>query len=118
MNTVEIIRHQARMCTTCDVCNKCPIGIAKKPNESCATFRAHNSEKIVELVEKWNKEHPEKTMMQDFFEKFPDAPREESGEPKCCPSSCGYVKEYECPGYDSNHPMTCYECWSRPLENQ
>lgn len=56
-----------------------------------------------------------KTMMEDFFEKFPDAPRDESGSPAPCPSDVYNVSDLPC-GYDN--PRDCRACWSRPVPPQ
>lgn len=74
-----------------------------------------NRRKIVEIVEQWSKAHPQKTMMQNFFEKFPNAPKRVDGAPKMvCPYHVGYVSELE--DCDNFH-RKCLECWSRPLED-
>lgn len=63
-------------------------------------------------VEAWEKakSKPQKTMVQDFFEKYPNALIEL---PPTCPYKLGYCKKTtitEC------NRMTCVECWNRPLE--
>lgn len=47
-------------------CENCPRG-----EEGCAIFGARKPylEKLVADVEKWSKEHPQKTRRQDFLEK-------------------------------------------------
>lgn len=61
-------------------------------------------------VEAWEKakEKPQKTMMQDFLEKYPKAYINPLGAPPICPHNLGYKKQ-NCVG-------DCLECWSRPLE--
>lgn len=67
------------------------------------------SEDITEMLQK---EHPPKTMLQDFLEKYPDAPLNINGDyPECCPFMLGYKKG------DCIKPRgTCVECWNRPVE--
>lgn len=60
-------------------------------------------------------ETKQKTMMEDFFEKFPYAPRDESGSPAPCPSDVYNVSDLPC-GYDN--PRDCRACWSRPVPPQ
>lgn len=57
-------------------------------------------------------EHPQKTMLQDFLEKHPDAPLNANSDyPECCPFMLGYKKG------DCIKPRgTCVECWNRPVE--
>lgn len=74
-----------------------------------------NREKISKEVEKTMPEIKQKTMMEDFFEKFPDAPRDESGSPAPCPSDVYNVIDLPC-GYDN--PRDCRACWSRPVPPQ
>lgn len=61
-------------------------------------------------VEAWEKakEKSQKTMMQDFLEKYPKAYINPLGAPPICPHNLGYKKQ-NCVG-------DCLECWSRPLE--
>ena len=49
-----------------------------------------NAFEVVSLVEKWSKEHPQKTRAQDFFEKFPNAARAYKNIPRACAGHCGY----------------------------
>lgn len=67
---------------------------------------------VVAYVEDWSQKHPRKTMAQDFFEKYPNAPRTEDDMPFPCPDGLGYCKHDSfCLGH------TCMECWSRPMED-
>jgi hypothetical protein len=51
-----------------------------------------------------------KTYMEDFFEKFPNAPRDpESGEPQVCPNNI-YA------GAKDGCACGCVECWNREME--
>ena len=62
-------------------------------------------------VAEWEKAKakPQKTMMQDFLEKFPKAELNSQGTPYgICPSYLGY-KTPKC-------NFGCVECWNRPLE--
>lgn len=65
-------------------------------------------EERVAFVEKWSKEHPKKTRMQDFLEKFPNAQMDQNRIPEACCEELGYIQE--CP------PCTCKECWNHPME--
>ena len=64
----------------------------------------------VSIVEKWSKEHPRKTRLQDFLEKFPHAPLENGIPERICPYDFGYKVE-ECFGDDD-----CEKCWNHPIE--
>lgn len=107
MDAVEFLKEANRMCCSLG-CGKCELdsigcnimGLGANPCD------------VVQSVEKWAKEHPRKTMAQDFFEKYPNAPRTEYDMPFTCPDELGYCKHDSfCLGH------TCMECWSRPMED-
>lgn len=78
-------------------------------------FEKNDAERAVEIVEKWSKEHPRKTILQDFLEKYPKAPMDEKGFPKdVCPFALGY-EEDDCGVYFADK---CFDCWNRPLEEE
>ena len=53
----------------------------------------------------------QKTILQDFLEKYPNAPKEEDGKPMdICPYHLGYAPNKSC------MKMNCEDCWNRPLE--
>lgn len=57
-----------------------------------------------------------KTCMEEFFEKFPNAPRAERGEPKCCPVHCYSDAIVLCEKEDADD-CNCdgVKCWSQLL---
>lgn len=68
---------------------------------------------------KWEKEygfeteeHFAKTYLQDFFEKFPKAPKEEEGAPKICPHQI-----YPEISADDRCPEDCLRCWNQEMKN-
>lgn len=98
MDAVKFIKEYRRMCNkyaymeACgeDCSSECPLY-----DEYCnITYKDLDPNYIVLKVEQWSKSHPQKTMMQDFFEKFPNAPKSEDNTPKnICPNCCGYTDE-------------------------
>ena len=64
----------------------------------------------VERVEQWSKEHPQRTRLKDFMEKYPNAQICESGLPSACCMSLGYCKSCDDPEND------CDDCWNMPVE--
>lgn len=118
MDVVEFIKEYSRLCRNQENCNTCPLTkicyISKRTMERITK----NLESLTNSVEKWSQSHPQKTMIQDFFEKFPNAPKREDDTPCACPPHLGYVKgndgsNCECEVFD----YICTECWSRPLED-
>ena len=116
MDAVMFLKERARMCNSVSLCSECPIGFNLKC--SCTSDQYTDcEEEAVSLVEEWSSEHPQKTMLQDFLEKFPNAPLQSDGTPSLCPYKCGYTQEDYCKKFNPNPAYkTCLECWSRPLE--
>lgn len=106
MDAVKFIKERNRMCNM-ESCSSCHANFLN--DCSCTT---EDIVKLVEIVEQWSQSHPQKTIMQDFFEKFPNAPRTKTGEPMMCPYNCGYGN-FCCEQANG----TCYNCWNRPLED-
>lgn len=102
----------------CDSRTQCVTDVANK--EQCPLFYVciwrlgivcnKDVKRAIEILQKWSNEHPKKTYAQDFFEKFPDAPRLETakdGYPDACRST---IYAGKCPG------AGCEECWNEPME--
>ena len=65
------------------------------------------------VMKKQEEEHPQKTIVQEFLEKYPDARINNRGiPPELCPGDLGYSEAEKC-GTGNN---ICVECWNRPLE--
>lgn len=116
MDAVEFIKEYRRMCKkyvlmdTCgeDCSNECPL----YGGYCDVSYENLEADYIVSKVEQWSQAHPQKTMMQDFFEKFPNAPKNPNGTPQFCPRYAGYSQQKDCTGCVNKY----FECWSRPLE--
>lgn len=98
------IKDLKRMCAAHDNCLKCELYVG--------CDRIYNlPDNIDEIVDKWVKEHPAKTYMQDFFEKFPKAIKVAYGRPNICRGLIyGYVPK--CP--DGG----CNECWNQEMKGE
>lgn len=112
MDAVEFLKEYRRMCKKYaymesggeDCFYKCAF-YGKHCNLACNDIDAKEA---VSRVEQWAQTHPQKTMIQDFFEKFPNAPKHKNGCPKTCPDNI-----YNCKPICTNE---CVKCWSHPLE--
>lgn len=115
MTAIEFLKCKGRICKTYR-CNDCPIWKSRPNNsEGCGIFLIKYPDKAVAIVQKWSEEHPQKTFLSDFLEKYPNAPINERGFPdNFCPCDLGYTDE-ECIS-PSLFNDRCKECWSRPLE--
>lgn len=115
MEFVKVMKIYNRMCKK-HMCHKCPLGqLAKDQNyANCSSLMRCRPELAKKCLVEWNKEHPVKTYATDFFEKYPNAPKEPTGEPKVC------LKYLVCgKGCSRNTDycmISCAECWNQPLE--
>ena len=113
--TINFFPELKRLCDsrtacTADAANKeeCPMYDFCRQS---LTIRAEEIITAVENLQKWSDEHPKKTYAQDFFEKFPDAPRCKSANGRY-PSACRKsIYDGKCP-----HGVVCEECWNEPME--
>lgn len=97
------IKDLKRMCAAHENCEECPLRCDCSSPDSF-------SDNADEIVDKWVKEHPVKTYSMDFFEKFPNALKTESGRPDNCrnliygdKSGCNYE---------------CEECWNQEMKGE
>lgn len=106
MDAVKYLKERSRMCDTFGLsCSGCPLGNSV---EDCDDLQRERPEKAVEIVEKWSAENPQKTMLQDFLEKYPNARVDSKGRPVSCPVNLGYPTDCK--------SVKCSDCWNRPLE--
>lgn len=107
MEFKEAMRVWKRMCKTLgDGCEGCPL------ERLCSGGLREYPEEAETILVKWAAEHPAKTIADDFFEKFPNAPRLGDKKPLTCAVNCGYIDK--CP--DDYLSLECDNCWQRPLE--
>lgn len=97
-------------------CENCP-----RHKEGCSLLATSKPylEKLVADVEKWSKEHPEKTRMTDFLEKYPCAETHLNGIPKVCCAALGY-REYcgkTFDNFDNGNNQDCDKCWNEVVED-
>lgn len=83
MDALEFLKERKRVCYLYDECDKCPfdskcLGIINKSDEEL--------KKIVDITEKWSKEHPRKTRQSVFLEQYPQARVCTEGVLNICPA--------------------------------
>lgn len=124
MDAVKYFKEKTRMFNSlgrkskvCDgvICSVCPFSYTHNgKNLGCTNFEAEYPEKAIAIIEKWAAEHPQKTMLQDFLERYPNAPLDKiDGTPIICPYEIGY--EEQCLDRNCND-IGCVKCWNRPIE--
>ncbi len=119
--TINFLHELKRLCDSRDECvanaaNKedCPMfGVCKLTHSKICP---EDAKKAIETVQKWSDEHPVKTYVQDFFEKFPKAPRLKSAKGGC-PKACRKaIYGGKCPVIECDPRIECDECWNEPME--
>lgn len=117
MTAIEYMKIKSRITRPdnygeCDIpCDCCPLSSDNNgKGVLCTSLELKYPEEAVAIVQKWAEEHPVKTLLQDFFEKFPKAKKDKDGTPTICPEEV-YGGKRNCLGYKN-----CQECWNRPLE--
>lgn len=103
------IKDLKRMCAAQgESCRECPLRCDCSSPDSF-------SDNADEIVDKWVKEHPVKTYAMDFFEKFPNAPKEKGGEPTTCIENIYGdvgVSQEEC------RARACNKCWNQEMKGE
>lgn len=74
----------------------------------CSDIELIDPELAENIVKQWAKEHPQKTYAQDFFEKHPNARKDEFGRPKMC--------REDIYGGGCRDDNNCMDCWNEPME--
>lgn len=98
------IKDWKRMCNNYSECKNCPMS-------GCQYAPVNLPDITDDIVDKWVAEHPIKTYAMDFFEKFPNAPKDSDGAPKACWRNVYGDGQY----CDCGHDM-CADCWNREME--
>ena len=106
MDALKFLNEFKRMCKFYAKkydCEGCPLykedGLLCNISELSYDERTH----VLNLVEKWSKEHSERTYLSVLLEKFPKT-NLENGAPMICPSDLGF--HCDC-------ISNCKECWNR-----
>lgn len=115
--TINFLAELQRLCdsrTTCyaDAVHKEQCPMFGRCEDALTKIDIEDATKLIEIMQKWSDEHPKKTYAQDFFEKFPKAPRHKSakdGYPDACRKT---IYAGRCPGAD------CEECWNEPMNDE
>ena len=119
MDAVKYLKTRKRMTKSCTIdCQKCGLFASNNGYRLyCRTFEEEHPIKAVEIAEKWEKEHPLKTRMQVFFEKFPDAPKHSDGRPIACAKHCGLTEKCREKEYKGTL-VYCIYCWQEPAPDK
>lgn len=113
MDAVKFLKEFRRMCTGIDDCQHCVVTESGKkcPYEFQLWEDIYDAlADAVDLIEQWSKEHPRKTYLDDFKEKFPKADTKWWLSMPCRKHL--YTGVYHCrDGHE------CERCWNTPMED-
>lgn len=120
MNAIKYFKEKRRMLNSLGRirggciginCENCPFSLNNNGKGlTCIDFELEYPEEAVAIVEKWSQEHPRKTMLQDFLEKYPNALLDEDEVPVTCCHNLGFTQPKDC------YKIYCKKCWNRLLE--
>ena len=105
MEFKEAMRIFNRICKEREMCDGCVL------ENKCIVLKECDYSTAEAILAKWAEEHPEKTIADDFFERCPNAMKDDMKIPHACAKHCGYPA----PAYCERVPQRCAECWRRPL---
>lgn len=114
MDAIEYLKQEGRMTKGCktseNCCEECPLHKARAElgEGDCIDYRYKYPEKAVAIVEEWAKEHPVKTYMSVFLEKFPNAKADDVID--MCVETVFGNSVPEC------GDINCEKCWNREVE--
>lgn len=115
MDAVKYLKIKKRMTTGCTSnCSQCALYADNNPyGEDCTVFEIQYPEEAVAAVEKWAEEHPTKTRMDEFIEKYPKATVFKNDEYiDMCPASIDATRT--CPNWECKRCKLEY--WNEEVE--
>ena len=123
MDAKKFFEEWQRMCDSHkDTCESCLVVAYCQcysyiPSNGDGVFGGSMSiDNLLEMVEQWSKEHPRKTRLDDFKEKYPNAQVSEKGFPLFVPRILGYCRADRC--RDCPHVgEEVRDCWNAEVED-
>lgn len=120
MDAVEFLVTRDRMCGSFNgCCTGCEVNERMGAGEACIHYMARHPQEVIEIVERWGKEHPRKTRQSEFLKMFPRAGRGEDGLIVFCPED--FDSKFECPLKRGGGHDQCGDCrreyWLEEVED-
>lgn len=110
MDAVEFLVTRDRMCRSFNgCCTGCEVYERMGTGEACIHYMARHPQEVVEIVERWGKEHPRKTRQSEFLKVFPRVSMTADDVIAFCPESMDSA--FVCPIKERDHyDPECGEC--------
>lgn len=112
MDAAEFLKEWKRMCERMSSCSGCAAAKYCTFSNRYSPSLLKDEDDFLTVVSNWSREHPRKTRLQDFKEKYPNNKIEKNKEYEhvCC-EVVGYCEKckYE---YDA---AACKDCWNEPV---
>ena len=109
INVEKFQKDYKRFCKSYHDCTGCPLNELNELASGC--YNIDNLTEIIPVVQKWTEEHPAKTYLMDFKEKFPNSRVDDIAKSLCLK---GYYGESA-----GLHPrdckVNCTDCWNREM---
>lgn len=117
MDAVEFLMAKARFCKDGD-CGECEI--YDECDKTLDNITTADAERIVDVVEKWAKEHPIKTRQSEFLKMFPEANMLYDEYLNICPAQISSAFRNKKTGGCYDPRMDCKKCrrdyWLQEVE--
>lgn len=110
---VKVYSELRRMCRAHPICFECPAHDEYSRCKAHLSEQESNAAAIEALVMKWAAENPAKTMLDVFYEHFPNAERLKNGTLRICPHHLNPSWGGLC---DDGKTGDCRACWAREVE--
>lgn len=106
------IHDYARMCRSFGGrCSICPLNKLMGYTKNCGGVLFIHASEASAIIDKWCAEHPQKTYLQDFLEKFPKAEKMGNGLPYISPCRL-YGEVFKCT------VRGCSGCWNAVMPDE
>lgn len=103
---------------TCKVvCEECPLSSDNNGvGECCTDFEMLYPEEVIEVVQRWSDEHPQRTYLSEFLKNYPNAELNH-GVPRVCLKKLGAVSGCAKTKKGDLY-ISCYSCWNQSIEER
>lgn len=102
---------------TCGIdCADCPLsGKNNGTGVACSDIETLYPEKVIEIVQKWSDEHPQKTFLTELLKNYPNIQLCNDGTPEgnLCPYQLGLMSVDGCKQHHN-----CVECWNQVIPSE